>query len=205
MLDASLRPLINVPLNAVGLWLSRRGVSANAVTMVGLAVAVFAALALANRYFGFAFVLIVVNRVLDGVDGAVARASEPTDRGGYLDIVVDYVFYGGIPLAFAIADPARNAVPATALLAGFCLTAASFLAFAVIAAKRGLETRAHGRKSFFYSTGLVEGTETILFFLLMTAWPGWFPPLAWIFAALCVLTAIQRSILAMKVFSGRAR
>jgi phosphatidylglycerophosphate synthase len=147
-----------------------------------------------------AFALIVVNRIIDGLDGAVARASTPTDRGGYLDIVVDYVFYGSIPFAFAVIDPAHNAIPAAALLAGFCLTCSSFLTFATIAAKRGLETETHGKKTFFYSTGLVEGTETIAFFLAMTAMPHWFPVLAWVFAALCVLTAIQRSALAMKVF-----
>ena len=170
------------------------------MTIAGLLIGLLAAVAIAMHYFVAAFALIIANRIADGVDGAVARAGTPTDRGGYLDIVVDYVFYGSVPLAFAIADPAQNALPAAALLAGFCLTCASFLTFATIAAKRGLETEAHGRKSFFYSTGLVEGTETIAFFLLMTALPAWFPTLAWIFAALCVLTAIQRSALAMKLF-----
>ena len=200
MLDTVTRPLITRPLNSAGRLLARRGVTANAVTIAGLLIGLLAAVAIATHYFVAAFALIIANRIADGVDGAVARAGTPTDRGGYLDIVVDYVFYGSVPLAFAIADPAQNALPAAALLAGFCLTCASFLTFATIAAKRGLETEAHGRKSFFYSTGLVEGTETIVFFLLMTALPAWFPTLAWIFAALCVLTAIQRSALAMKLF-----
>ena len=200
MLDTVTRPLINRPLNSAGRMLARRGVTANTVTIAGLLIGLLAAVAIAMHYFVAAFALIIANRIADGVDGAVARAGTPTDRGGYLDIVVDYVFYGSVPLAFAIADPAQNALPAAALLAGFCLTCASFLTFATIAAKRGLETEAHGRKSFFYSTGLVEGTETIAFFLLMTALPAWFPTLAWIFAALCVLTAIQRSALAMKLF-----
>ncbi len=200
MLDTVTRPLINRPLNSAGRMLARRGVTANTVTIAGLLIGLLAAVAIAMHYFVAAFALIVANRIADGVDGAVARAGTPTDRGGYLDIVVDYVFYGSVPFAFAIADPAQNALPAAALLAGFCLTCASFLTFATIAAKRGLETEAHGRKSFFYSTGLVEGTETIAFFLVMTALPAWFPALAWIFAALCVLTAIQRSALAMKLF-----
>jgi phosphatidylglycerophosphate synthase len=200
MLDTVMRPLINRPLNSAGRLLARRGITANTVTIAGLVIGLLAAVAIATQYFVAAFALIVANRIADGLDGAVARTSAPTDRGGYLDIVVDYVFYGSVPLAFAIADPAQNALPAAALLAGFCLTCASFLTFATIAAKRGLETEAHGRKSFFYSTGLVEGTETIAFFLLMAALPAWFPTLAWIFAALCVLTAIQRSALAMKLF-----
>ena len=200
MLDTVTRPLINRPLNSAGRMLARRGVTANTVTIAGLLIGLLAAVAIAMHWFVAAFALIVANRIADGVDGAVARAGTPTDRGGYLDIVVDYVFYGSVPFAFAIADPVQNALPAAALLAGFCLTCASFLTFATIAAKRGLETEAHGRKSFFYSTGLVEGTETIAFFLLMTALPAWFPALAWIFAALCVLTATQRSALAMKLF-----
>jgi len=202
MLDTTLRPVIDAPLNAAGRYLAAAGAGANAVTLAGLVTGIAAGVAIAFAEFWAGFALIVVNRVLDGLDGAVARATHTTDRGGYLDIVVDYVFYGSVPLAFALADPARNAIPAAALLAAFCLTATSFLAFAAIAAKRGLETAAHGRKSFFYSTGLVEGTETIALFLLMAALPGRFPAIAWIFAALCVVTTLQRSLLAMKVFDG---
>jgi phosphatidylglycerophosphate synthase len=192
--------LIDRPLTAAGRMMAHYGVSATAVTVAGLAAGLLAVIATALQIYTAAFALIILNRVLDGLDGAVARATEPTDAGGYLDIVADYVFYGGIPLAFAIADPARNALPAAALLAGFCLTCSSFLAFATIAAKRGLVTVSHGRKSFFYSRGLVEGTETIFFFLAMTAMPGWFAELAWLFAGLCLLTAIQRTVTAMSVF-----
>lgn len=200
MLDTLIRPLIARPLDAAGRALARGGIGANSVTLTGLGVGLLAAVAIALGFFKTAFVLIALNRIIDGLDGAVARATSPTDTGGYLDIVVDYVFYGSVPLAFAIVDPAVNAVPAAALLAAFCLTCSSFLAFATIAAKRGVETAAHGRKSFFYSTGLVEGTETIAFFLIMAALPQWFPLLAWLFSILCVLTAIQRSLLALKLF-----
>lgn len=200
MLDAMLRPVIDRPLNAAGTGLARRGVSANTVTAGGLVAGVLCAGAVAVQWYGTALVLLVLNRVLDGLDGAVARATAPTDSGGYLDIVVDYVFYAGVPLAFALAEPARNALPAAALLASFCLTATGFLAFAIIAAKRGLESDAQGRKSFFYSTGLVEGSETIIFFVMMMLIPQWFPYIAVLFALLCVVTAVQRTLLAMTVF-----
>ena len=200
MLDTLMRPVINRPLNAAGAALAQRGISANTVTLAGLGIGVLAAVSIVFESFALAFSLIVANRIIDGLDGAVARATSPSDSGGYLDIVADYVFYSAVPLAFALADPAANAVPAAALLAAFCLTCASFLAFATIAAKRGIETEAHGRKSFFYSTGLVEGTETIAFFLIMVALPAWFPLLAWLFAGLCVLTAVQRTAVALKLF-----
>lgn len=200
MLDTVMRPVIDPPLNAAGRLLADRGVSANAVTLAGMLIGILAAVAVALSLFKLAFGLIVLNRITDGLDGAVARLTGPTDRGGYFDIVADYVFYASVPLGFAVADPDSNALAAAALLASFCLTGASFLAFAAIAAKRGIETDAHGRKAFFYSTGLIEGTETILFLLVVTALPEWFAALAWLFSGLCVLTALQRSLFARKVF-----
>lgn len=200
MLDTFIRPFINRPLEAAGRALARRNVSANAVTLAGLIVGLMAACAIAVEFFGAGFALIVLNRFIDGLDGAIARATTPTDRGGFFDIVADYVFYASVPLAFAIADPASNALPAAAVLASFCLTASSFLGFAIIAAKRQLTTDAHGTKSFFYSTGLIEGAETILFFLLAAALPQFFAIIAYVFAALCVVTAIQRAILAVRKF-----
>lgn len=200
MLDSALRPLIDRPLATAGRKLAHRGLSATAVTGGGLVVGILAAAAIALQAYWAGFLLILVNRLLDGLDGAVARATQPTDVGGYLDIAVDYVFYAGVPLAFALSNPSQNALAAAALLAGFCLTCSSFLAFAVMAEKRGLATELQGQKSFFYSRGLVEGTETILFFLVMAAVPGWFAPLAWLFAVLCVLTALQRAVGAIHAF-----
>ena len=200
MFDARIRPWIDPPLNAAGRWLAACGVRANAVTLAGLCVGLLAAAAVALREFPAAFALIALSRILDGLDGAVARATAATDRGGYLDIVSDYAFYAAVPFGFALADPAHNALPATALLTSFTLTCASFLAFAAIAAKRGLETTASGPKSFFYSFGLMEGTETILVLLAMTVFPNKFATLAWLFSALCLGTVLQRSLQALNRF-----
>lgn len=199
MLDARLRPLIDPPLNALGRGLARVGLSANAVTLAGLIPAMGAAWALAERQFLLALALILANRLLDGLDGAVARVRGLTDFGGFLDIVMDFAFYVAVPLGFALAAPG-NLLPALVLVASFTLTGTSFLAFATLAAKRGLETAAHGRKSFFYNTGLAEGTETILAFCVMCLWPQHFGPIAYGFAALCLLTVGQRALIARAMF-----
>jgi phosphatidylglycerophosphate synthase len=195
MLDARLRPLIDPPLNAAGRWLAARGASANALTILGLLVGLAAAVAVSQRAYGIALALIVANRIFDGLDGAVARVNGPSDFGGYLDSLCDFAFYVAVPLGFAIAAPA-NALPAAILIASFTITGVSFLAFAAIAAKRGLETSAHGKKSFFYSTGIAEGAETIAVFVLMCAIPWAFAVIAYAFTALCLLTVAQRSLLA---------
>ena len=199
MLDAKLRPLIDPPLNALGRALAGAGVTANALTFTGLALGLAGAAAIAFGHIGWGLALILANRLADGLDGAVARARGPSDLGGYFDIVADFAFYVSIPLGFGILSPA-NTLPALVLVASFVLTGVSFLAFAVIAGKRGATTEAHGKKSFFYSTGLAEGTETILVFIAMCLLPAWFGPIAYGYAALCALTIVQRSAMAAQAF-----
>jgi phosphatidylglycerophosphate synthase len=154
----------------------------------------------AAKLDALAVALIVANRALDGLDGAVARATERTDRGGLLDIVFDFVFYGGIPLAFALRDPALNAAPAAVLLFAFYVNGASFLAFAAVAAKRRLENVLFADKSIYFTAGLAEGTETILFFLAMALFPAAFLILAYAFAGLTLMSAVARVVVAWHAF-----
>ncbi len=199
MFDARLRPLIDPPLNRAGQRLARMGLIANQLTLLGMLVGLGAAAAILAQQFAVAIALVLLGRLLDGLDGAVARATAATPFGGYLDIVGDFLFYVCVPLAFGFSDPA-NLKPAMVLLAAFALTGVSFLALAAVAAEQGLETSAHGAKSFFYSTGFAEGGETILIFLLMCLFPAQFALFAWVFAALCGLTVVQRTLFAWSVF-----
>jgi phosphatidylglycerophosphate synthase len=200
MLDARVQPLIAPPLDRAGQILARAGVNANAVTLSGLAVDIAAIATIASAHYIAGLAFIALSRLLDGLDGAVARASVRSPLGGYLDIVTDYVFYAGVPLGFALAAPQSNALPGAALLASFLLTCSSFLAYAALAAQHGIQPDPRRPKSFFYSTGLMEGTETIAFFVGMVLWPAHFAMLAWICSALCVITAIQRSAAAVRTF-----
>lgn len=191
MLDAYLRPFIDPPLDRAGRTLAGWRVGPDAVTLAGLALGLVAAVLIAAEAPLLALVPLLASRLMDGLDGAVARAGRPSDFGGYLDICCDWAFYAAIPLAFAVAEPA-NALPAALLLAAFYVNAASFLGFAVMAEKRGLATTALGRKSLYFSAGLVEGSETIAFFVLFCLLPQAFAPLALVFAALCLVTAVAR-------------
>ncbi len=195
MLDPFVRRLIDPPLDRVGAWLARRGVGANTLTATGLVVGLLAVPLLATQHYLWALAAILANRLLDGLDGAVARRTALTDFGGYFDIVADMVFYAATVLGFALAEPA-NAIWAALLLTGFMGTGASFLAWAAVAAKRGETTDVRGRKSIYYSAGIVEGTETVLFFVAMCLWPATFAWLAAIFAALCLWTTAARLIAA---------
>jgi phosphatidylglycerophosphate synthase len=200
MLDGLMRRVIDPPLNRAGRALARLQVPADALTALGLLMGLGAAAAIVLMADAAALVLLLTSRLLDGLDGATARASQRTDRGGFLDIVFDFAFYGAIPLAFAVRDPTINALPAALLLFSFYVNGATFLAFAAVAAKRGLESHVHGVKSIYFTAGLAEGTETILVFAAMILWPGAFPILACAFAGLTLMSAIARVTLAWSAF-----
>ena len=152
-------------------------------------------------FFGLALLLIGLNRIADGIDGALARLHGPTDRGAFLDIALDFAFYAFVPLGFALHDPAANALPAAILIASFVGTGSSFLAFAVIAARRGLTAPRFPKKGLYYLGGLTEGTETIAPFAAFCLWPASFPVLALIFAALCAVTTAMRWRMGWQTFS----
>lgn len=198
MFDAHLRPLINPPLNKAGAVLARTGLSANQVTVFGFLCGMVSAALIAFGAPLTALVFLLLNRLADGLDGAVARINGRTDLGGYLDIVLDFFFYGAVPFAFAVFDPQANALAAAALLLSFYANGTSFLAFAIMAEKHGLETDKQGAKSLYYLGGLAEGAETIALFVLMCLWPTGFAMLAWVFAAVCVVSASARVIIAVR-------
>lgn len=191
MFDAALRRVIDPPLNYVGTKVASMGVSANLVTIVGFAIGISAVPFIASEAYGIALVLILINRVFDGLDGAVARHSLLTDFGGYLDIVCDFIFYSAIVFAFALARP-ENTLAAAFLIFSFMGTASTFLTYAIMAEKHKISTELRGRKSLYYLGGLTEGTETILAMCLMCLFPGYFVVIACIFGAMCWVTTVTR-------------
>jgi phosphatidylglycerophosphate synthase len=197
MLDGWIRPLIDPPLDRAAIRIRAWGVSADTMTAIGFTIGVAAVPAIATEHYVIGLLLVLVNRLFDGLDGAVARATSPTDRGAYLDIVFDFLFYSAVVFAFALARPA-NARAGAFLIFSFVGTGASFLAFAAIAAKRSLTTTARGSKSIYYLGGLTEGTETILAFIVFCLVPAGFPAEAYVFGALCWITTVSRIAFAVR-------
>jgi phosphatidylglycerophosphate synthase len=194
MLDKAIQQALRPLMTRAARTLVRLGVGADAISFTGFALGMAAATAIAFQHFLPGLALLLLSRLMDGLDRAVARATRPTDRGGVLDIPLDFLFYAAIPLAFAIADPAANALPAAVLLAAFIGTGSSFLAFAIVAEKRRLQSVAFPDKSFYFLGGLTEATETITAFAAMCLWPQWFPQIACGFAALCAITIALRMV-----------
>lgn len=194
MLDRTAIALLQPALQAMARVLVRWGVGANHITIAGFFLSAVAAVLIANHAYLLGLAALLASRLCDGLDGAVARQTQTTDAGGFLDITLDFLFYANIPLAFALAQPEANALAAAVLLAAFVGTGSSFLAFAALAAKRGLHNTALPSKSFYFVGGLTEATETLMFFVSMCIWPQHFAVLAYTFAALCAVTITTRIV-----------
>ena len=195
MLDSRLRPYIDPPLNHIAKFLARTGVTANTLTFTGFVFALCCFVSLAAGLYPLAILFIILNRLMDGLDGPLSRQTQSTDLGGYLDIVFDFIFYSGTIFFFALgADDNTNstALAAAFLIFSFMGTGSSFLAYAIVAAKRGENHEEQGKKSFYYAQGLAEGTETIITLLLICIFPKYFIIIAFTYAVICWITTAGR-------------
>ena len=195
MLDPIARKLIDRPLDALATQVSPK-ISANSISIIGFLIGTLSFIAIIKGQFTLALIFLALNRLCDGLDGAVARRRTPTDLGAYLDILADFILWALLPVGFLLYDP-QNAFAAALLLSSFAMSMTAFLTFAMLAEKRGLSTQAQGKKSFYYLAGLAEGTETILFFALVMLWPDCFAPAALIFAGFVFLSVIGRLIVSI--------
>ncbi len=200
MVDRWAFGVIHPPLNHIAESLVPRWLLANTVTLLGFAIGLLAIPLLWMQWYHAALIVILVNRLLDGLDGAIARNHGITDLGGYLDITCDFIFYSAVVFGFALADPSMNGVAAAFLIFSFVGTGSSFLSFAIFATKRDLNTESHGRKAFYYLGGLTEGTETLMFFVAVCLFPDHFVWLATGFGVLCWITTLGRIGIAFQTF-----
>jgi phosphatidylglycerophosphate synthase len=200
MLDAIIRKQIDPPLAVIARQAVKWQISAHTATVVGFVLGLAAtALIVAHLYLPAALVLLA-SRFCDGLDGAIARQTRLTDLGGFLDIVLDFIVYAAVVFGFALADPAANALAAAFLTTSFMAPAATFLAYAIFAAKHGITTDIRGSKSLYYLGGLTEGTETILCLMLMCLFPAWFSTIAVVYGVMCWITAGTRIAAAVNTF-----
>lgn len=204
MFDSQLRDWIDPPLNKLGSILVGTHIKPNDITIAGFVIGIIAVPLIALQYYKLAFVFVLVNRLMDGLDGALARQSSVTHAGGYLDIVLDFIFYSAVVFGFALAQP-DNAVYSAFLIFSFIGTGTSFLAFAIFAQKLGLQSNHQGEKSFYYLTGLAEGFETIVALGLMCLLPDYFWVIALLFGIVCWISTLVRIFMAVELLDKHSK
>ncbi len=198
MLDHHSLRLLRPLLDGVARFLQKRGVRADQVTIVSFLIGLAGVFFIAGQHYLTGLLLVLFNRLGDGIDGSLARVSGSTDRGAFLDISLDFIFYSAVVFGFALAEPARNSLAGTYLIFSFVATGSTFLAYAVMAERRTLSDTRLPNKGIYYLGGLAEGTETIAFFILACLLPAAFAVLAWIFGTICLISAATRLLYGYK-------
>jgi phosphatidylglycerophosphate synthase len=194
MLDRYSLKILKPLLGSLAGYLGKRGIRADQITIASFAIGLLGVVLIARHLYLLGGLLIILNRLGDGVDGALARLTGSTDRGAFLDICLDFIFYSAVVFGFALAEPAHNSLAAAFLIFSFVGTGSSFLAYAIMAERRSLKDLRLPGKGFYYLGGLAEGTETIIFFILICIFPSLFPALAWIFGSICLLGTVVRIV-----------
>ena len=195
MFDRHLQKLTQKPLSFFAKIILKY-ISANQITIIGFIFGLMMCLFIYLELFFLAIFFLILNRICDGLDGVMARLTLPTYLGAYLDIVLDFIFYSAFILIFGLLDT-NNIIISCLLLFSYICTGTTFLAQAIIQPKLDLVQKDESididiPKSFYYSAGLIEGTETILFMILCLLFPNLYFFFGLIFAILCLLTALSR-------------
>lgn len=199
MLDSIVKTYTDPHLNKLGKILSNLGITAIQMTLIGFLFGVISIVLISIGKPNIGVIFLIMSRLCDGLDGAIARHTKITDFGGFLDIVCDFIIYSGVVFAFGIMN-SSFLIYSLILLFSFIGPITSFLAYAIIAAKHKINHEKCGKKSFYYLSGLCEGTETILTLILMCLFPYYFPFIAIIYAGMCIITTISRVYMARRDF-----
>lgn len=160
--------------------------------LFGLAAAV---LVFHQLYFA-ALLAWALSRLADGLDGSLARVhNRQTDFGGYLDILLDLVVYAAIPIAFVLGSAASTSsyISLIALLGAYYVNVASWMYLAAIEERRGRGARELKEETTVtMPRGLIEGTETTVFYVLFLILPTYAPKLFLAMTGLLIITIAQR-------------
>lgn len=201
MLDTPLRRVLEAPLATVARILDRPGITPDGLTLTGLVLGVVSAALAALQWWPLALVLWLVSRVIDGLDGALARRRRADGRGaageagGFLDITADFVAYGAGVVGVAIGASAGFDAPwwpFLLVLFAYYVNGAAFLAFSSIAERTG-RTIDDGRSLSFLGR-IAEGAETITVHALWLILPFWSAPIAVVWAVVVGVSAVQRMV-----------
>ena len=195
---------LRVVKDRVGAPLARRlsGIAPNAITLIafvfGLGSATFAYFGM----YGWALSFWLLNRVLDGLDGLVARMhTKQDDFGGYLDILLDFVVYAALPIGIVLGAPGPDRyLVLIIMLAIYYINTASWMYLAAILEKRAAHNPGTPT-TIVMPKGLIGGLETILAYCLFLLFPAQLSLLFFVFSLLVSVTIIQRLIWARKNLS----
>ena len=193
MFDTSLRRFKDQVGTPLAKHMSR--VSPTLISMLGLAIGLFATYMAFKGQYLWALGLWILNRILDGLDGLIARLHDKqSDFGGYVDILTDFIIYAALPIGLVAGSPSNERYLALAfLLAAFYVNSASWMYLAAILEKHAAHS-SDTQTTIVMPAGLIGGFETLVAYGIFLLLPSHITILFYTLAALVFITTLQRII-----------
>ncbi len=209
MFDIVLRRQLDAPLAVVAARLDRPWITPDRLTVAGLALGLTSAGLAAGQLWGWSLATWLLSRVLDGLDGPLARRrnGDGSPSGGFLDITADFLVYGTTVVGVAVGattSPSSTSswLPFAAVLLAYYVNGTAFLAFSSIAERTG--HRIDDGRSLSFLGGVAEGAETILVHSLWLLFPGFAPTIAAVWAGVVGTSAAHRIVVGFRTLRGPA-
>lgn len=186
MFDGRLRSQVDAAVKPIGNSIRRSGVSADAITTIGIVMAFAAAVAIGSGALRLGFLLLILTGIPDLLDGAVAKASgKSTLRGAFFDSVsdrlTDGLLFGGI--AYYLAASGEQPWVVMLPVAGY-ITASIVSYIRAKADALGFDARG----------GLVERAERFILLAIGLLFEPILLPVLALIIVLNTITAIQRFV-----------
>lgn len=196
MIDKYLRPVKEKMLLSAAIWIGRY-LSPNQISVIAFFSGLISCFLIFSRLIYPALIFWLLNRIIDGLDGTVARISNrQTDWGGYLDIMLDFVIYALIPISFTLVYSSAyySYLFLSIMLAVFYINSASWMYLSTLIQKRSCNNPDKELTSVPMPAGLIEGTETILAYTLFFLFPAYLSQIFLVVSGLTLLGIMQRMI-----------
>lgn len=201
MFDETARRVMPRLLTGPARALARAGVSPDMLSIVGGAMGVASGVLVSRAYVFMGIAVWLVSRVLDGLDGVLARESgRGSAFGGFLDITLDMMAYSAMLIGFAVIHPEGGLVWVLVLM-GYLMVTTTTLALSSLLEKQNAQAVASNDRALQFTPGFAEAGETTMVYVLLAFMPAWATTVAWVWAALCFATMVQRTLLAKRLLS----
>ena len=185
MFDGHLRTEVDKRTGPIGAVLAKTPLSADTLTVIGIAFSVIAGIVIAQGEFGFGLILLLLGSIPDLLDGPLAKARGTSSKRGaffdsFSDRVSDLFIFEGLGWYFSRSDH-----PELAVLPFAIYGAASLISYQRAKAE-SLGFNAKG--------GIMERAERLVLLGLGLLFSSLLVPILWITLFLSAVTVVQRFV-----------
>jgi phosphatidylglycerophosphate synthase len=185
MIDTKYRKKIQPAFDWLGVKLKKIGFKPYQITILALVIGLFSALMIAMNNYIIGIFFLWLSGLFDVLDGTLARLlNQSSKKGAYMDLIFDRFVEAAVIMGFYYSAP-EHVLAYLLFFIGAIYNFSTFMAAGALFKNTGI-------KGMHYDVGLVERTETFVFFTLMLIFNHYIFELLMFFNVIMFLTGSIR-------------